>query len=141
MPRTIPQNATVYGIDLGKNLFHVVSLDSSGAVVQRARFRRQTLLTFFERANSAVVGMEACPGSQWLARKLSAMGHHGSHRSSSVRQALRQVSEERHDRRCSHRRSGDATNHALYPSANRRAGSTCRRDIAYATRWSPIEPP
>lgn len=43
--------------------------------VQRARFRRETLLQFFERAEPSVVGMEACPGSQWLARKLQAMGH------------------------------------------------------------------
>lgn len=75
MPRTIPQNAAVYGVDLGKNIFDVVGFDGTGAVVQRVKLRRDTLLNFFERANSAVVGMEACPGSQWLARKLSAMGH------------------------------------------------------------------
>jgi transposase len=43
--------------------------------VQRVRFRRDTLLQFFERAAPAVVGMEACPGSQWLARKIQALGH------------------------------------------------------------------
>lgn len=64
MPRTIPQNAAVYGIDLGKNIFHVVGFDGTGAVVQRVKLRRDKLLDFFERANSAVVGMEACPGSQ-----------------------------------------------------------------------------
>jgi transposase len=37
--------------------------------------RRETLLAFFDRAARTVVGMEACPGSQWLARKLQAMGH------------------------------------------------------------------
>ena len=75
MIRNAPRDAAVYGVDLGKNLFHVVGLDSDGAVVQRVKFRRETLLTFFERAGRAVVGMEACPGSQWLARKLQAMGH------------------------------------------------------------------
>jgi len=75
MIRNAPRDASVYGIDLGKNLFHVVGLDEHGAVVQRAKFRRNTVLTFFERARHAVVGMEACPGSQWLARKLMAMGH------------------------------------------------------------------
>ncbi len=63
------------GIDLGKNLFHVVGTDAAGTVVQRVRFRRDTLLTFFERADRALVAMEACPGSQWLARRLQAMGH------------------------------------------------------------------
>ena len=43
--------------------------------IGRCENLRADLLAFFERANSAVVGMEACPGSQWLARKLSAMGH------------------------------------------------------------------
>ena len=43
MHRTVPRNTAVYGIDLGKNLFHVVGLDDTGAVVQRAKFRRDTL--------------------------------------------------------------------------------------------------
>ena len=75
MIRNAPRSAAVYGVDLGKNVFHVVGLDDRGAVVQRAKFRRDTLLVFFERAGRCLVGMEACPGSQWLARKLLAMGH------------------------------------------------------------------
>jgi transposase len=75
MIRNIPRDAAVYGVDLGKNVFHVVGLDSTGAVVQRVKFRRDTLLAFFERAGRTVVGMEACPGSQWLARKLLEMGY------------------------------------------------------------------
>jgi len=39
------------------------------------KFRRETLLVFFDRAAPALVGMEACPGSQWLARKLQGLGH------------------------------------------------------------------
>ncbi len=69
------QIAVVYGVDLGKNLFHVVGADATGQIVQKAKFRRATLLAFFERTSPALVGMEACPGSQWLARKLQAMGH------------------------------------------------------------------
>jgi transposase len=75
MIRNAPRGAAVYGVDLGKTVFHVVGLDDHGAVVQRAKFRRHTLLVFFERAERCCVGMEACPGSQWLARKLLAMGH------------------------------------------------------------------
>jgi transposase len=73
--RNKPRDAAVFGIDLGKNLFHVCGLDAAGNPVQRATFRRETLLQFFERAAPTVVGMEACPGSQWLARKLQAIGH------------------------------------------------------------------
>lgn len=75
MDRNDPRGAAVYGVDLGKNLFHIVGLAADGTVVQRVKVRRQTLLAFFERADRAIVGMEACPGSQWLARKLQTMGH------------------------------------------------------------------
>lgn len=75
MMRNRPRGAAVYGVDLGKNLFHVVGVDTAGQMIQRVKFRRETVLTFFERADPAIVGMEACPGSQWFARKLQAMGH------------------------------------------------------------------
>jgi transposase len=68
MIRSAPRDAAVYGVDLSKNVFHVVGLGSAGTVVRRVKFRRNALLTFFERAGRAVVGMETCPGSQWLAR-------------------------------------------------------------------------
>jgi transposase len=75
MVRNAPRDAAVFGVDLGKNVFHVVGLDDRGAVIQRVKLRRETLLAFFKRAARTMVGMEACPGSQWLARKLQAMGH------------------------------------------------------------------
>jgi transposase len=68
-------SAVVYGVDLGKNIFHVVGLDKRGAVIERVKFGRERLLAFFERTEQVLIGMEACPGSQWLARKLQAMGH------------------------------------------------------------------
>jgi len=73
--RNKPRDAAIYGIDLGKNVFHVVGTDASGQIIQTARFRRETVLAFFARSAPAIVGMEACPGAQWLARKLQAMGH------------------------------------------------------------------
>jgi transposase len=75
MDRNQPRECAVFGVDIGKNVFHIVGLDGSGAIVQRVKFRRETLLQFFERAARTLVGMEACPGSQWLARKLQTMGH------------------------------------------------------------------
>lgn len=75
MTRNEPKECAVFGIDIGKALFHVVGLNERGAPVQKAKFRRVTLLQFFERARPTVVGMEACPGSQWLARKLLGLGH------------------------------------------------------------------
>jgi transposase len=69
------RGAAVYGIDLGKNVFHIIGTDREGNVIQRLKCRRDTLLSFFEHAAPAIVGMEACPGSQWLGRKLRALGH------------------------------------------------------------------
>ncbi len=73
--RNMPRPAAVYGIDIGKNIFHVVGLGSDGVPVQKVRFRRDTLLQFFERPAPAIVGMESCAGSQWIARKIQALGH------------------------------------------------------------------
>lgn len=76
MPRiTLPRDAAVFGIDLGKTIFRVVSRDKAGAIVQCLKFRRDKVLAFFETATPALSGMEACPGSQWFARKLQVMGH------------------------------------------------------------------
>jgi hypothetical protein len=57
--RNMPRPAAVYGIDIGKNVFQVVGLGSDGVAVQKVRFRRDTLLQFFERAAPAIVGMES----------------------------------------------------------------------------------
>lgn len=72
---TQAQSVNVYGIDIGKNLFHVAGLDGAGHVVLRTKFRRKALLQFFSNAPVAIIAMEACPGSQWLARKLAGYGH------------------------------------------------------------------
>jgi hypothetical protein len=73
--RNRPKRAAVYGVDLGKTRFDVVGMDASGTVLERLKFRRETLLAFFAAAPAGIVGMEACPGSQWLARQLKAFGH------------------------------------------------------------------
>ncbi|MFA9232167.1 MAG: IS110 family transposase [Microgenomates group bacterium] len=74
--RTKPlPEAFAYGIDIGKSVFHVVAVDRKGTVIQRAKFARDALQSFFDLAPKALIGMEACPGSQWLARKLIGIGH------------------------------------------------------------------
>ena len=70
-----PKICAVFGLDIGKTLFHVVGLDTSGAPLQKVKLRRETLLQFFAQAAPTLVSMEACPGSQWLARKLTELGH------------------------------------------------------------------
>ncbi|XHS77068.1 IS110 family transposase [Burkholderiaceae bacterium UC74_6] len=67
--------AVIYGIDLGKTWFHVIGLDAGGAPVKKAKLNRAGVVAFFVNIPAARVGMEACPGSQWLARKLAQLGH------------------------------------------------------------------
>ena len=73
--RTKPIGAVTYGIDIGKNVFHFVGLNEAGEPIQRSKLSRMTIFRFFEAASPALIGMEACPGSQWLARKLTELGH------------------------------------------------------------------
>jgi len=46
------------GIDLGKTLFHLVGLDSSGSVVVRKRCSRSQLLAFTANLRVQRIGME-----------------------------------------------------------------------------------
>ena len=64
------------GIDLGKTLFHLVGVDSSGSVVVRKRCSLRDQLSFFT-ANLRVqrIGVEACSGSHFLGRALRDQGH------------------------------------------------------------------
>ena len=73
--KTDDKSAAFYGIDLGKTWFHVVGLDASGAPIKKAKLNRAGVVAFFVNIPAARIGMEACPGSQWLARKLGALGH------------------------------------------------------------------
>jgi transposase len=61
------------GIDVGKNWFHLIGLDSRGVIVTRQRFNRAQLLRFMSKLPPCVVGMEASCGSHHLARELSGM--------------------------------------------------------------------
>src|SRR5467141_140069 len=63
------------GIDLGKTVFHLVGLDSSGQVVVRKRCSRTQLLAFTANLQVQLIGMESCSGSHFLGRALRGQGH------------------------------------------------------------------
>ena len=63
------------GIDLGKTVFHLVGLDSSGRVVIRKRCSRPQLLAFTANLQVPLIGMEACRGAHFLGRALREQGH------------------------------------------------------------------
>lgn len=65
----------VCGIDLGKNVFHLIGLDESGHIVLKKRFTRKQLVLQLSKMTSCLIGMEACSGAHFLARTLVAQGH------------------------------------------------------------------
>jgi len=60
---------------LGKTVFRVVGLDSSGQVVIRKRCSRTQLLGYTANLQVQLIGMEACSGSHFLGRALREQGH------------------------------------------------------------------
>lgn len=66
---------TTIGIDLAKNVFQVHGVDERGKVALRRQFRRDQMLTFFVNLSPCLIGMEACGGAHYWARKLEALGH------------------------------------------------------------------
>ncbi len=75
MPATTPTAIAVIGIDIGKNSFHIIGLDSRGAIVLRQKWSRSQVEARLANMPPCLVGMEACVGAHHLSRKLSALGH------------------------------------------------------------------
>src|SRR5208282_2268509 len=63
------------GIDIGKNSFHIVGLDSRGAIVLRQKWLRGQVEARLANMPPCLIGMEACVGAHHLCRKLNALGH------------------------------------------------------------------
>ena len=68
-------NVTTMGLDLAKNVFHVVGLDSAGREVAQKRLTRAQVLKYFANTPRATVAMEACAGAHYFARELQKLGH------------------------------------------------------------------
>jgi transposase len=63
------------GLDLAKNIFHVVGLDHHGKQIFRKQLRRKQMASWFAQQPVSLVGIEACGGSHYWARKLKELGH------------------------------------------------------------------
>jgi len=66
---------TTIGLDLAKNVFHVVCCNARGKVVGKKMLKRSQVLTYFVNLPSCLVGMEACASAHYWARKLDGLGH------------------------------------------------------------------
>ena len=67
--------AKVIGLDIAKHVFVAVGLDEKGQVVLKHKLTRETVLSTFANTPETTIGIEACAGSHYWARTLSACGH------------------------------------------------------------------
>ena len=69
------QEMHVLGIDIAKRMFHAVGMDNRGNVVYRKRLSRHDLIPFIAKPPSVLIGLEACGGAHYWARRFCAYGH------------------------------------------------------------------
>ena len=63
------------GIDIGKEVFHLVAFDTDGKIVLRRKIKRLALVREFEKLPPCIVGMEACLSAHFVSRTLRKLGH------------------------------------------------------------------
>ncbi|MGI9502585.1 MAG: IS110 family transposase, partial [Geminicoccaceae bacterium] len=76
MPRTskAPSQLSVIGIDIGKDVFHLVGFEADGKIVLHKKIRRLTLVPTFEKLSPCIVGMEACLSARFVSGTLRKLG-------------------------------------------------------------------
>ena len=64
------------GIDLAKNIFAVHGVDEHGkAVLIKPRVLRDQLLSLIAQLPACLIGLEACSGAHYWARRFREYGH------------------------------------------------------------------
>jgi transposase len=69
------QKLIVLGIDIAKQVFHLVGLDAHGMIVVRKRPYRAQVMAFIAQLPPTLIGMEACGGAHYWARRFREHGH------------------------------------------------------------------
>ena len=65
----------VVGVDIGKEVFHLVGITADGKIALRRRIRRLGLKDAFEKLPLCIVAMETCLSAHFVSRTLRALGH------------------------------------------------------------------
>lgn len=68
-------NITTVGLDLAKNVFHVVGIDARGQEQVKKRLSRGQVMKYFANLPCCRIGMEACASAHYFARELTQLGH------------------------------------------------------------------
>jgi transposase len=72
---TTTQPLASIGIDIGKEVFHVIGFGADGKIAFRRKIKRLALVETFRRLPPSVVGMEACLSAHFVSRALRQLGH------------------------------------------------------------------
>lgn len=63
------------GLDLAKNVFHMIDTDHQGKPVKRKKLSRKQLTTYFGNHEPTHIAMEACGSAHYWARQFESYGH------------------------------------------------------------------
>src|SRR5216683_2903329 len=66
---------SILGIDIAKRVFHAVGMDERGKIVLRKRLSRHDLMPFLAKLPAVRIGVEACGGAHYWARRFREHGH------------------------------------------------------------------
>ena len=69
------QEMNVLGIDIAKHVFHAVGMDDTGKIVLRKRLSRHDLVPFVAKLPIVLIGIEACSGAHYWARRFREHHH------------------------------------------------------------------
>src|SRR5919205_2046895 len=72
---TLHDLVTTIGIDLGKNVFHLIGMDKHGRILWRQKLARGRLEERLANLPPCLIGLEACAGAHHVGRRLAALGH------------------------------------------------------------------
>jgi transposase len=63
---TSTQPLASIGIDIGKEVFHIVGFSTDGKIAFRRKIKRLALIETFKRPPASIVGMEACLSAHFV---------------------------------------------------------------------------
>ena len=69
------QELHTVAIDLAKKVFHLVGADTTGTILWCKRLTRQALMLFIAQLPPVFIGIEACGGAHYWARRFREHGH------------------------------------------------------------------
>ena len=76
---------TTFGVDIGKNTFHLLGLDDGAAIVLRHPRSRAQVGVRLANMTPCLVGMEACVGARHLGRRVEGPWPRGARKARPIR--------------------------------------------------------